>query len=274
MSATAAPSTTESVIQSLHLTANEIRFYQNEGYLYLPGLVSAEAAALRAEVMDIMDALRLDRSNLGRATSAADKLRQTHQYLRGSRLDAMVNGEALRSIASQLIEGPARLYLPFTAVKAGGGGGQFHFHQDNQYTPHDPGMGSINIWFALNDMTPENGCLRICPRSHLHGTLDATLSGDGDSHRKVTFEPEDFLPLRMRAGDAVAFSRLTVHGSGANETGEPRVAYAVQYHREDVRFQLRDEPDAPWQLLKGADRWGHIGPVDRITPPNDGVTPN
>ena len=81
------------------------------------------------------------------------------------------------------MEGPATLYLPFTAVKSGGGGGRFHFHQDNQYTRFD-GPG-INIWIALSPMSPENGCLQVVPRSHLAGTLDSVENPDGDGHRTV-----------------------------------------------------------------------------------------
>jgi len=52
--------------------------------------------------------------------------------------------------------------------------------------------------------------------SHRAGTLNAVESGDGDAHRKIEWEPEDFLPLTMEPGDCVTFSRLTIHGSGVN----------------------------------------------------------
>jgi 2-oxoglutarate-dependent dioxygenase len=158
----------------------------------------------------------------------------------------LINGEATLAVASRLIGGPAHRYLPFTAVKAGGGGGTMHFHQDNNYTRHDPALGSINLWVALGDMTPENGCLQIVPRSH-HDQLESRSSDDGDTHRQVEVDPLDCLPIRMRAGDAVAFSRWTVHGSGPNVTDEPRVAYALQYHRDDVRWL--DTESGQWRLL-------------------------
>jgi hypothetical protein len=63
-------------------------------------------------------------------------------------------------------------------------------------------------------MTVENGCLQIIPGSHLNGTLESESSGDGDAHRKIKWEPEDFVNFLMEPGDLVAFSRLTVHGSG------------------------------------------------------------
>ena len=65
----------------------------------------------------------------------------------------------------------------------------------------------------------------------------------------------------MRPGDAVAFSRLTLHGSGTNHTNEPRLAYAVQFHRDDVTAVWDNQ--AP-RLLKGANRW-KTGPVEQIS---------
>lgn len=95
-------------------------------------------------------------------------------------------------------------------------------------------------------MTPANGCRQIVPRSHA-AQRDSRRSDDNDSHRQVDVDPLSALPIRMRAGDAVAFTRWTVHGSGANVTGEPRVAYALQYSRDDVKWL--DPETGQWRPL-------------------------
>lgn len=238
------------------LSGNEISFYNLAGYLCLPGLIHQQAAAdLAEEVLQVMEGLGVAREDLRVARTSADKLRQSRQYLAGSNLERLIHSEALNALAGQLMGGPSTLYLPFTAVKNGGGGGRFHFHQDNQYTRFD-GPG-INIWFALMEMTPDNGCLQIAAGTHLRGTIDSVESEDRDGHRTVAVEPDAFLPLRMMPGDAVAFSRLTLHGSGANITDQPRLAYAVQFHRDDVRA-TRDGQDLG--LLKENPRFD-ISPV-------------
>jgi hypothetical protein len=234
------------------LTDEEVRFYQEEGYLILSNLIPPEAAeTLLGEVMGIMEIIGLGQT----------KLKQSGEYLPGSGLDKLVNSPVLLSLAAGLMEGPSSLYLPFTAVKSGGGGGQFHFHQDNQYTRFD-GPG-INLWTALSPMTEENGCLKVVPRSHLNGTLPSH-SPDADGHRAVTFEPEDFVSAIMNPGDCIAFSRLTVHGSGPNVSDEPRVAYAVQYYRDDVNYSL--DGGETWKFLKENPRY-NTKPVDKITVP-------
>jgi 2-oxoglutarate-dependent dioxygenase len=67
----------------------------------------------------------------------------------------------------------------------------------------------------------------------------------------------------MQPGDCVAFSRLTVHGSGSNHTSAPRVAYAVQYHREDVKATWDGNG---WMALTQRPRWS-FGPVERLSVP-------
>ena len=252
------------ILRYCQLSANEVSFYHTYGYLALPGLISRDAAErLADEVLQVMAGLGLSRGDLSRASTSKDKLRQSSQYLAGSGLERLMHSERLLSIAARLMGGPSTLYLPFTAVKSGGGGGRFHFHQDNQYTRFD-GPG-INIWFALGEMRPENGCLQVAPASHLQGTFDPVESEDRDGHRTVAVEPEDFLPIRMLPGDAIAFTRLTLHGSGANSTDQPRLGYAVQFHRDDVRA-TRDGVDIG--LLKENPRF-NIQPVDRISPANE-----
>ena len=252
------------ILRYSRLSSNEIGFYNTYGYLCLPGLIRQEvASALAEEVLQVMEGLGIARDELRQARTSKDKLRQSRQFRAGSSLERLIHSQALCALAGQLMCGPATLYLPFTAVKSGGGGGRFHFHQDNQYTRFD-GPG-INVWFALIEMTPDNGCLQIAAGTHLRGTIDSVESEDRDGHRTVAAEPEDFLPLRMMPGDAVAFSRLTLHGSGANTSRQPRLAYAVQFHRDDVRATRNGEDLG---LLKENPRFD-VAPVKAFSPDGD-----
>ena len=254
---------TRDPVASLQLTPNEVRFYREEGYLYLPAVVDAETvASMSAEVLDVMAAAGRTYEQLCTATGASGKLWQSGQYLAGSTLESYLNSPRLQAIAAQLMEGPSSLYLPFTAVKSGGGGGRFHFHQDNQYTRFD-GPG-INLWMALSPMSPENGCLQVVPKSHLVGTIEDSVSPDADGHRAVANDPTRFLPVRMSPGDIIAFSRLTIHGSGPNATDLPRLAYAVQFHRDDVKAAWDEEEP---RLLKGGQRW-NTAPVAQLSVPD------
>jgi 2-oxoglutarate-dependent dioxygenase len=224
---------TASFVTPIKLDEMEIKMYKKQGFLVIPGLIDPQKVnAVRNEVLNNV------RLACG---SKSSKLAQTGQYTKDSLLDSMINSEEALSIVEQLLGGASTVYLPFSAVKSANGGGEFHFHQDNQYTTLDG--PALNMWIAMNDMTPENGCLGICPGSHKAGTLESVESPDKDTHRTVNYKIEEFLPLRMRAGDAVVFDRLTVHGSGKNLTNRDRVAYAIQFNRNDVNARFQGETE-------------------------------
>jgi ectoine hydroxylase-related dioxygenase (phytanoyl-CoA dioxygenase family) len=232
------------------ITVEEQTHYDTYGWVVLPGrLPVPECQATHQDVMQIMKTIGLGNT----------ALKQTSEYLAGTTTDALVNSNNLQAIATQLMGGTAHLYLPFTAVKSAGGGGAFHFHQDNQYTRFDaPG---INLWVALMPMTEENGCLYMVPHSHYLGTLHSVK----DTNHNSGLNPTVRLPVPMQAGDIVAFSRLTVHGSGTNTSDAHRVAYAIQYAREDVRY-TRDLGETWTSVNDNGPGW-RTGPVEALTVP-------
>jgi hypothetical protein len=232
------------------ITPEQQEHYKTYGWVVLPGSIApSDTPLICQDVMSIMETIGLGMT----------ALKQTSEYLGGTPTDALVNSPNLRSIATQLIGGEAYPYLPFTAVKSAGGGGTFHFHQDNQYTKFDaPG---INLWVALVPMTEENGCLYMVPHSHYLGTLHSVK----DTNHQSGLEPVVRVPVPMQAGDIVAFSRLTVHGSGQNTTDTHRIAYAVQYAREDVNYS-RDLGQT-WSSIKENGPGWRTGPVEELTVP-------
>jgi hypothetical protein len=97
-------------IPELQLTDGEIKFYQREGYLLLPGLMSEKHAAdLYAEVMDLMQAI---------GGFDGNKLKQSTEFKSGSHIEALIYSHALRGIAQQLMGGSSTPYLPSPPSKA------------------------------------------------------------------------------------------------------------------------------------------------------------
>ena len=120
---------TTEILRYSRLSKRETSFYQSNGYLMLPGLIALPSADdLAQNVLQVMEGLGTSRKDLGRASSSKDKLRQSRQYMAYTPLASLIHSQGLKDIASQLMGGPSTLYLPFTAVKSGGGGGRFHFH--------------------------------------------------------------------------------------------------------------------------------------------------
>jgi ectoine hydroxylase-related dioxygenase (phytanoyl-CoA dioxygenase family) len=116
----------------------------------------------------------------------------------------------------------------------------FPLHQDSPFYQHE-GPSYVDAIIHLDDTNDENGCLRFVPGSHKHGHLEHITVVDGKDvspHLSTTeWRLEDTVPCPARAGDVVAFSIYTVHGSNINRTDRWRRLVRVGY-RDPMARQL------------------------------------
>lgn len=100
-------------------------------------------------------------------------------------------------------------------------------HQDQGYGRIEP-MTDVTVWVALVDTDERNGGLFFVPGSHRLGLLSHDRAGVNPLLRE-THAPAPPVAVPLRAGEAVAFSGLTLHGSGANRSPAPRPGFYVRY---------------------------------------------
>jgi non-haem Fe2+, alpha-ketoglutarate-dependent halogenase len=108
------------------------------------------------------------------------------------------------------------------------------WHQDTVYsnlhlTP------SVSAWIALLDSTPDNGCMRVVPGSHLYGTLphqevhdSANLLKRGEEIQ-VDISESDAIDLALNAGEMSLHHHAIVHGSGPNRSDTKRLGFIVRF---------------------------------------------
>ncbi len=124
------------------------------------------------------------------------------------------------------------------------GRSEFPWHQDNGYVAVDPPT-NVTVWIALDDVDQHNGCVWVMPRSHERGLLDHRKKSEDNWHLTVPVEG-DGVPVPLKAGEAVAFTGLTLHRSKLNHGSRPRRAFFIEYAQADARCA---RPDEPWQPL-------------------------
>jgi ectoine hydroxylase-related dioxygenase (phytanoyl-CoA dioxygenase family) len=117
----------------------------------------------------------------------------------------------------------------------------FPMHQDSPFYQHD-GSAYVDALIHVDDATLENGCLRFLPGSHKNGHLPhVTRMPDGtpcSPHLPTDeYQLEDTLPCPAEAGDVVAFSIYTIHGSEINRTDRWRRLVRVGY-RDPLNLQI------------------------------------
>ncbi|HEX8307234.1 MAG TPA: phytanoyl-CoA dioxygenase family protein [Allosphingosinicella sp.] len=120
---------------------------------------------------------------------------------------------------------------------------EFAWHQDSQFREpahayRNLGSAYVQTGLAIDPQTPESGCMRFIPGSHLRGELDldtprevlgvamddAVLLGAG-------LDPGDAVEVILEPGDLALWSPFTVHGSGVNRSDHRRRLYVNGYVR-------------------------------------------
>jgi ectoine hydroxylase-related dioxygenase (phytanoyl-CoA dioxygenase family) len=135
------------------------------------------------------------------------------------------------------------------------GSDRTNWHQDIRFMPHDR-SGHVNVWIALDEVTPERGALRFLTKSHREGL--AGWAPDLAEARPDIFERYELsAPLHLKPGDATIHHSYMIHGAPANATDEPRWAYIIGYFPTDVRYTGTQSHDHDELGLVVGDRIDH-----------------
>ncbi len=242
------------------LTAEQVAFYETEGYLVLPHLLTAEdmapaQQAMMDKVEEIAQALltkglitdahpdapfetRLAR--LFEGLSDQDFLEYGRSW-RDRRLGyyhLMANPKILDAVESliggELFANPVYNTRPKVPGVAAGA---VPWHQDKSYWPDANANPVITVWIPLVDADLVNGCLHIWPRTHKKRVLsfhNETYSGTGyteidDRHLKKI----EAVPLPLKAGGAILFNDRCVHMSTPNNSQGVRWSVDLRYQPTD-----------------------------------------
>jgi hypothetical protein len=141
--------------------------------------------------------------------------------------DALLRGERLIGILSELMGEPAVLFKEKINFKLPGGNG-FLPHQDAPAFNSFDQTYHITMMVSIDPCNKENGCLEMVPGHHRQGILptaaDATI--DPDIAETLSWE---LLPSEI--GDIVFFDSYIPHRSAANHSEQPRRALYITYNR-------------------------------------------
>ena len=212
------------------LTSKQLEAYRREGFLYgIPVLSPQEVAHFRACAEELLASCDDDLKN---------HLLQVHLVQRWA--DALVRHAGVLDVVEDIL-GPNILawknkcfYKPADATS------YVSWHQDN-YNEHFDSDESVTAWIALSDSHPEHGCVRGVVGSHLGGRLPHVEEPKPDNLSTRGPEITSALDttkaayLTLDAGQISLHHPRTVHGSGPNEAGEPRIGFATAYIAASVR---------------------------------------
>jgi ectoine hydroxylase-related dioxygenase (phytanoyl-CoA dioxygenase family) len=238
-------------------------FFEKEGYLVVENLLSvAELETCQSEIHRLHEFAAGQESDTER--KRADIARQHVQHepfakdeTQGNDLPVLRKAENTRqysdvfrdlaqhpkliAVVQELIGQDLLLFRSTLMFKPAFHGSSHGLHQDSAYWPMEP-PSLVTVSIALNDATPENGCFKVIPRSHLWGIQSwGHIARQQDAEltdRKDVTEQQIDAPLS--AGSGLFFHSLMVHGSGPNTTPNPRNTALYAYFSPQVRYVPRD----------------------------------
>lgn len=262
------------------ITQQQIDYFNENGYLrYGRVLDMAEVDALRAGLDNVIeietsggDDSEVEfkfghrRGASMEAVAEEERPRAIVQYVnmfkREPLYERLLHHPVISGVACALLNTPrVRLWHDQIISKPPEENGHFRFHQDFYLWPlRDPRI--LTCWLALDDATPDNGCMHVVPGSHkdqrfglesyaaeLAARAEAEAEGreiEETDRQKMAYEPAEIgKPVELKAGECMFHHCLNFHATPANVTTRQRRAHVMIFMAEGVRVKLDQAPGHP-----------------------------
>lgn len=204
--------------------AEMLAFYQENGYLVVPGLFSPEeVVAYRDHYMRLREAGSYPGDTAGVNADETDPLKKYPRMIHMHRWDETslkwMLDRRLGQVMSPLLGKEPYAVQTMLYFKPPRARGQA-LHQDQYYLQVQPGT-CMASWLALDDCDEANGCLQVVPGSQNLPVLCTEKADTTQSFTDVTVPLAEGMhptPVVMKAGDVLFFNGQLIHGSFPNTT--------------------------------------------------------
>src|SRR4249919_2109632 len=215
----------------MRLSADQLRAFDERGYVFFPNCFSEEEIALlRLEAENV---LKQDRQEVWREKTGAPRTAfAAHTF--SEVFSLLARHPRLVEPLRQLFGEDVYVHEFKLNAKAPFEGEVWQWHQDYGTWARDDGMPeprAMNIAVFMDEVMPINGPLMLIPRSHKHGVLAAGHDEKTTSYPLWTLDQETVTRLAQeggivaptgKPGSVLMFHGNLVHGSAPNITPYPR----------------------------------------------------
>ncbi len=243
------------------LTAAQIEFYREQGYLVVERLIPEDLLSeLRVQVdQKVADAAKVTENDAvydledshAPGSPRVRRLKTPHDYLPAAA--ALARQSSVLEVLHALLGNAVRLQTSKLNMKAQGFGAPVEWHQDWAFYPHT-NDDLLAAGVLMDDCTLENGPLMVIPGSHKGPIYDHHSNGyfcGAINPKRCDLDFRNAVPLTGPAGTVSFHHVRMVHGSAMNRSNRPRRLLLFQY--------------------TAADAWPLVEPVDDIKAYDDNL---
>ena len=242
------------VAQARKLSSEAVQQYNDDGFLSsLPFLTADEVLDLRRYFGDLLAKTLA----AGESSYSINTAHRKHRRIYDLALDPRLLDLVEDILGDQIV-----LWGSHFFCKLPGDGKSVAWHQDASYWPLTPSK-TVTVWLAIDDSDAENGCLRVIPKSHLHGHVAWVKSDAGNENvlDQTIQNAESYgdppVDVELSAGAVSMHSDLLIHGSNANDSVRRRCGLTMRYAAMDVRAHLGWNEKGV--IVRGLDEHQHWG---------------
>ncbi len=203
------------------------RFFDADGFAALPQFVEGEKlyeliANVDRFLRDIVPTMPQDQVFFEDKEDAATLKQIQHMEVHDAWFREQFTAGRFRALAELLLDGPVVPKNLQYFNKPPGVGRPTPAHQDGYYFMLDP-CEAVTMWFALEDVDEENGCVRYVRGSHESGMREHSQTQTlGFSQGIVDFptaaDRADQIAMPVGPGDLLVHDGMTVHWADGNQS--------------------------------------------------------
>lgn len=166
----------------------------------------------------------------------------------------LVSDDRLLDVAQEFVGPDIALFASHYIAKPPYDGQPVLWHQDGSYWPLEP-MEVVTLWLAIDESTPENGCMRVIPGSHRMSLQPLRPRTDVANVLESELDPNlvdesQAVDVVLAPGDVSIHDPNLIHGSRANTSPRWRRGLTIRYIPTSTRI-VSDEPWPSAFLLRG-----------------------
>ena len=238
-----------------NLSSNQLKQYNNEGYIAPINILSTEEAIEARKEIELIEK---------KIPNEIDKKGRYNVHLISPKLDAIVHNSKILDTVESIIGKNILVCGTTLFIKNPKQEGFVSYHQDAKYIGLEP-HNWVTAWVAITDSYEENGCMRMWPRSHLkirdHNEKfnEGNLLTRGQTIEEVPVS--ELKSVELKAGQMSLHHPRIVHGSGINNSNDRRIGFVIQSYIGTNVKQILGKNSV--QVARGTDHYNYHMKINR-----------